>query len=185
MSADKRQVATDALETLGTILDETAARDAIHLAVEPCIAGHYLNPGAHVGRMPDGRFGTVERTLGIVDPFLRNVVPPDQRFWLVVYPRQVTSLRHVWTHPDFPEVTVDPAQRKKSEEWLREYARNSDGPGYGDLMAAIENHEGGEYLFIYGDAHGQIPHEMWDHAEVVTGKKIPVAKRAEWFSCSC
>ena len=31
-------VATDALATLGTIIDETAGRDAIHLAVEPAVA---------------------------------------------------------------------------------------------------------------------------------------------------
>ncbi len=33
--SDKRSVATDALATLGTIIDETAKRDAIHLAVIP------------------------------------------------------------------------------------------------------------------------------------------------------
>lgn len=31
---DKRSVFTDALETLGTIIDDTQKRDAIHLAFE-------------------------------------------------------------------------------------------------------------------------------------------------------
>lgn len=37
--SDKRSVATDALETLGTIIDDKQKRDAIHLAVEPVVAG--------------------------------------------------------------------------------------------------------------------------------------------------
>lgn len=39
MSADKRSIHTDALHTLGTIIGEGEKRDAIHIAVEPCIAG--------------------------------------------------------------------------------------------------------------------------------------------------
>lgn len=38
-TGDKRSVSTDALETLGTIIDDRAGRDAIHLAVEPVHAG--------------------------------------------------------------------------------------------------------------------------------------------------
>ena len=49
MSADKRSVSTDALETLGTIIDESAGRDAIHLAVEPCISDEILYPGQQIG----------------------------------------------------------------------------------------------------------------------------------------
>ena len=49
MKKDKRSVVTDALETLGNIIDDTCKRDAIHLAVEPCIAGEVLSPGDHIG----------------------------------------------------------------------------------------------------------------------------------------
>jgi len=102
-NGDKRSVATDALETLGTIIDDKAGRDAIHLAVEPVIAAMHLNPGEDVGLLPDGRASKSDNPLGIVDPFLKGVVFPGERFWLVVYPRQITSLRHVWSHPAFPE----------------------------------------------------------------------------------
>ncbi len=104
-SADKRSVHTDALETLGTIIDEGEARDAIHLAVEPVVAACDLRPGEHVGLDERGMAAPwVEKKLGIVDPFLTRMVRQGERFWFVVYPRQIKSLRHVWTHPDFPEI---------------------------------------------------------------------------------
>ena len=59
MSADKRTVSTDALETLGTIHTRDEKRDAIHLAVIPAMAGSFLPPGTHValseGGIADGR----------------------------------------------------------------------------------------------------------------------------------
>ena len=99
--SDKRTVSTDALETLGTIIGDGEKRDAIHLAVEPAIAAHKLLPGQDVGFISGG-VGMCGKPVGIVDPFLKVPVQQGQRFWLVVYPRQITSLRHVWTHPEFP-----------------------------------------------------------------------------------
>ena len=110
-NTEKRSVHTDALATLGTIIGPNEKRDAIHLAVEPCIAGQNLYPGQHVLLIDKPTGGQVavagleeEVTLGIVDPFLTLPVAKGERFWLVVYPRQITSLRHVWEHPSFPEV---------------------------------------------------------------------------------
>lgn len=100
--SDKRSVSTDALETLGMIHFRPEGRDAIHLAVEPIEAGETLQPNDDV-YVNDGRaykYGKGKR-LGKVDPFLPGSVHPGQRFWLVVYPRMITSLRHVWDHPDF------------------------------------------------------------------------------------
>jgi hypothetical protein len=112
MSADKRKVATDALESLGTILSGehlNSGRDAIHLAVEPVTAGETLYAGQQIG-LVKGEGGFVATTkakkkLGIVDPFIVGPVPTGNKFWLVVFPRTITSLRHVWSHPDFPEAT--------------------------------------------------------------------------------
>ncbi len=105
--SDKRTVATDALETLGTIIDETASRDAIHLAVEPVIAGELLHPGQKVFASKGIAIIATKYALGIVDPFLKQDVLPGQRFWLVVNPGQITSLRHVWTHPHFDDVNTE------------------------------------------------------------------------------
>lgn len=112
-NADNRSVNTDALATLGTIIGPNEGRDAIHLAVEPVTAGERLTRGDRICLVPDGEGGYHAlhegdekhgRTaaVGIVDPFLTHpTVYPGERFWLVVLPRQITSLRHVWEHPAF------------------------------------------------------------------------------------
>jgi len=200
MSSDKRSVATDALETLGTIIDDKAGRDAIHLAVEPVVAATRLYPGQDVGFV-NGGVGPCNNTLGIVDPFLKAPVQPGERFWLVVYPRQITSLRHVWAHPQFPDtipVVVPASSKEASEKWLREYCKkDSEAPPYETLIALacgqMDDNDGeygwshhGEYLLSRGaDAHGNIPPELWDHVQNVIGKEIPDEKRAKYFSCSC
>lgn len=106
-SADVRSVSTDALETLGLIHFRPEKRDAIHLTVEPIEAGEPLDPAQHIGIAEDGKaYGsdnTTIKNIGIVDPFLNRPVKAGERFWLVVLPRRITSLRHVWSHPDFPE----------------------------------------------------------------------------------
>jgi len=110
MSADNRSTHTDALASLGTIIDANEKRDAIHLAVEPVIAGENLRPGDHI-MLTEGKAYFDHSTgrqfaLGIVDPFLTVPVAKGERFWLIVYPRQITSLRHVWDHPAFPEAVL-------------------------------------------------------------------------------
>ena len=196
MGGDKRSVSTDALETLGTIIDEKAGRDAIHLAVEPAIAAQKLYPGQDVGFV-EGGVGPCANPLGIVDPFLKAPVQQGERFWLVVYPRQITSLRHVWTHPAFPEAAAPRSteDKAKSEMWLRNFCSTSDGPDYDTLIAVATLGESGEsdyykcyiegdYLHVGGQyAHGDIPPELWDHVEIVTGQKM--GKRPSFFSCSC
>lgn len=103
--ADKRSVSTDALETLGMIHFRPEARDAIHLAVLPVEAGMPLKRGEDIGIGTDGKAYNKDanvKLVGIVDPFLPGSgAQRGDRFWLVVYPRMITSLRHVWDHPDF------------------------------------------------------------------------------------
>lgn len=194
MSTD-RPVATDALATLGMIIDDTQKRDAIHLAVLPMQAVTKLFPGQDVGLVPGGA-GPSVTPLGIVDPFLKAPVQAGERFWLILYPRTISSLRHVWSHP---AVDDEPAQKPidtgsladrkaASEAWLRDFASTADTPGYERLIAEAVNPKDGwgdpEYLHFNGsDAHGEIPAAFWDHVEVVTGQKIE--KRAKYFSCSC
>lgn len=193
MGADKRSVSTDALETLGTIIDDNAGRDAIHLAVEPSVAAELLRAGQHVGILNGKATTKARKKLGIVDPFLNDVVQPGQMFWLVVYPRQITSLRHVWSHPEFPEkeLKVNDAamyhmieEKIKSEEWIKNFSLYK-GVEYDEMMDAAQGYlEHGYYLIKGAEFEGErTPDEFWDHYENITGKKI--LERGNFFSCSC
>ncbi len=200
MTTQTHTVSTDALATLGTIIDETAGRDAIHLAVEPVIAAEKLFPGQHVGFV-EGGVGSSKNNIGIVDPFISGFVAPGQRFWLVVYPRTITSLRHVWEHPSFPTsplavlppVAPVKTDKEASTEWMTNWAvRNMSRDYYGEtttgyfsperaLSNAIEaghnNHIG-----PHEDARESIDGEWWGHWETITGE---TGNRGEYFSCSC
>lgn len=107
----KHTPSTDALETLGMIHWKEEKRDAIHLAVDPVTAVISLRAGQRIGvkdgvAYPTGlpmADGTLAPYHGIVDPFLANGPKQGEKFWFVMAPRMVQSLRHVWTHPDFKD----------------------------------------------------------------------------------
>lgn len=206
-STDSRTPHTDALETLGTIHAHAEKRDAIHLGVEPIEAGSVLKAGQHVciihGKAYSAELG---KPVGIVDPFLEGLVYPGQRFWLVVYPRKITSLRHVWEHPDFPDsldlpkaTSADPVEAAK--KWIEEYAASLSGEydehfhtvTYDELMAYADSwinpasRWGGEYLVKGGLLEGcHTSREFWKHYETITGKKPAGDNPApNFFSCSC
>lgn len=188
MTADKRKVSTDALETLGMKIGPEEKRDAIHLAVIPVQAGQKLSPGAHVGIDADGMaYSGSVKEIGIVDPFLESRLQKGDWFWLVIYPRQITSLRHVWTHPDIPDCdpAASSASRAASENWLRAFVEEKDGPDYDTMIQTALESDSSDSLFFGTDIYGDIPPEFWNHVEVVTGKKIPEENRAKYFQCAC
>ena len=190
----------DAVETMGGVLPEDAGgRDAVHVAVFSASADEKLYPGQDIAVLsqgePDAKVTSKGETVAIVDPFLRAAVPPGVRFWAYLYPRTITALSHRWSHPAFEQsasVYVPPSDKLKSEQWLRDFTRTADCPGYEEVMAKAKRIIQGrndafsdEYMHFDGlDAHGDIPDEFWQHAEVVLGiKRVgPVAK---YFSCSC
>jgi|ERR1700760_243123 len=184
---DKRTVSTDALETLGYIIGPGEKRDAIHLAVEPVIAQEELLPGQDVGID-----GTTKSPVGIVDPFLKTSVNPGERFWLVVYPRQITSLRHVWTHPAFPEED----DIAKSKKWIEDFAATCDRAGYDeeesrfmsydDLMEAAEGWIKYESIVCFPTTdYPNLPEEFWDHYEVVMKTVLDDKIKRSFFKCAC
>lgn len=193
--SDKRSVHTDALETLGTIIDENAKRDAIHVAVEPCIAADRLLPGQHVGIVDGKATRKAEKKLGIVDPFIEDIVMPGERFWLLIYPRTITSLRHVWSHPDFEEnnipKTAEPelTEKEKSQLWINNFADEIRQHPESLMNAAdkwVETDDGGDYTYdnseSYKDHWDKFP-EFWRHYEIVTGRKPK--RNQSFFTCSC
>lgn len=193
--ADKRSVATDALETLGTIIGENEKRDAIHLAVEPVVAAERLYRGQDVGLLPDGKASPHAKPhLGIVDPFLKSAVGAGERFWLVVYPRQIKSLRHVWEHPAFPPSgetdaavkTADPVSYSKA--WIAAFAEKLDQTP-NRLMGAAEQWLS-EREHTYDNSEAYKPHwdqfpEFWRHYAIVTGEDVSAVADDSFFTCSC
>lgn len=194
--SDTRSVATDALATLGTIIDDTAKRDAIHLAVAPAVAGQRLEAGWHVtvvdGVASTADDGDEDAPIGIVDPFLKRPVKKGEHFWVVLYPRTIQSLRHVWTHPAFADdpaiqstsTTPNTDRSSESEAWLRDFIGGSDCPSYETIMALVSDDDSPDCIYIRGtSATGTIPLEFWHHAEIVLGRKLN--SRATYFACSC
>lgn len=195
MSKD-RSVATDALEVLGTIIDGVdVGRDAIHLAVEPARAGETLAPGVNIRRCENGNWVSCrrEQRIAIVDPFLPDLVKPGQKFLAIVPPREITSLRHVWSHPAFAEEAGPRpvSSRDASEAWMMAWAKEhmsddyygsrdklSDAEAYAFAIRAGEEN----YVGPYEDARDHIDGEWWRHWEAITGK---VGDRDTYFSCGC
>jgi hypothetical protein len=205
-NAEKRSVSTDALETLGTIHTREEHRDAIHLAVEPVTAAEDLIPGQDVGLLAPGIAGRCSKPVGIVDPFIghpgefsQKLVKKGEKFWLVLYPRQITSLRHVWSHPAFPEEPEQKPHEFTDEEnqkirevfnkldvhepWLRSYA-DTIGVTYQELLEHtqdwVDNGEvwcdGSKFISV------DLPHEFWEHYQEVTGTKVDRGKQEHFFS---
>lgn len=187
----KRSVSTDALETLGTIIGPGEKRDAIHLAVIPVLAGARLYPGQSIDAV-DGIATPSPGGLGIVDPFLASVVLPEQRFWMVLRPRIVTSLRHVWSHPAFPDevgqsdanVASDAKAAAMAE--LTRIAAECDSTVQQMIAGANDHLDRGDYLSEGGRWEGVcVPDDFWPHFETVTGRKVPNDDRQNFFGCAC
>lgn len=170
---------------LGQLIDGPAERDAIHIAVAPVVATVRMRPGCRVGLDEEGAAEISEssRCIGIVDPFLTEDVLPGQRFFLVLFPNTVTSLRHSWEHPAF-NLPVG-----ESRKFLELMAAGC-GVTYKRLMEAAECYvDSGDYLHMgsfedYKDAFWGREAEFWKHYEIVTGTKVK-DNEASFFSCSC
>lgn len=211
-NSDARTVATDAGDTLGTLIDEHAHRDAIHLAVEPMQAGCTIWPGDRLEIRRNGKaygvrdIGDDEEEkvpLGICDPFLKDPVKEGEWFWFILMPRTIRSLRHVWEHPAFPSVVpvaqtseeADPEKVLKlrsllgdpeatAELYIDDLAVSLD-LSKEELMDHAKSYiEHGNYLTDGGKYEGMhIPEEFWDHYEELT--KTKVSSRGSFLSCSC
>jgi hypothetical protein len=193
----KRTISTDALETLGTIIGPDEKRDAIHLAVLPAIAHCDLSPGDSIS-ITDGAAHLDCDGLAIVDPFLPATVLEGEHFWAILKPRLVTSLRHVWTHPDFADEGHDANAEKQSLDIRRnalqesrsrieEFARTL-GVEYQEMIDAAEFYLITGYTTNLGDNErykeyfGEFT-EFWWHYEVLTGDSPK--HDGNFFDCSC
>lgn len=187
-NGDKRKVSTDALETLGTIHTREEKRDAIHLAVEPVRAGCRLRPGERITVENGVAWPASDNALGIVDPFLGCPVEYGDRFWFVMNPRMVHSLRHVWTHPSFPDKELPDQlspQQEKAMGQIRLMASELDC-SYERLMEGAKKFlETGKSLHFGNDLDYQWDTEtFWRCYSIVTGEKLD-GDKGFFFTCSC
>lgn len=167
---------------MGQLLDDTAERDAVHVAIAPIIAAGRLMPGAHVGLDAEGRATTMATHVGVVDPFLRSDVEEGQRFFLFLYPQTITSLRHQWSHPSFPEEAR--RDKRASERWLQRWCEDHGGDfDYDDLMIMMRRAADDGEFWDHTGTGISVDEEVFDHAEVVLGRKIE--RRTTYFSCAC
>lgn len=172
---------------------EQNQRDAVHIAVVPVQASDSFDPGEHVGVCDKGEHATKTGPyVGIVDPFLRKRIMAGDTFWLFLYQGQVTTLRHEWTHPAFPNINRAPVapsisdERKRLAEFrMRQLAEGQCGWTLANLLEhAKEAVETGGSIFM-GDNEGVTAYpEFLEDIGVLTGISIE-GKEAPWFSCSC
>jgi hypothetical protein len=180
---------------LGTLIDATAERDAIHVAIAPVVASQILAAGDHVGLLPGSLdevagAGPGITPIGIVDPYIEGSVNVGERFYLLLYPQTVTGMRHHWTHPAFVAVAPVPApaddEKAASKRWIEAFASDIDQT-YGRLMAAADRWvDSGDYTYDNDESYK--PHygrfeEFWRHYEIVTGVKVD--DPSAFFTCSC
>jgi hypothetical protein len=197
---------------LGKIIEpgKFAARDAIHIAVAPMIAGEKLHPGDHV-RIMQGTsdhvvqdrsdYDAASPRIGIVDPFIeldyKNdqwEIPPGSRIWVYLYPNTITGLRHEWDHPAFSSSFRETILMPEAERWLRQFADrwNFDYQNMIDAATNPDGEEWGAYITARGiDLHsrGELgeDHDLfWKHLETMTGKTFNEEHREKvGWSCSC
>ena len=182
-------------DLIGKVLDASAQRDAIHIAVAPMIAARSMPPGSRVGLNERGEADSLSTPeIGIVDPFLMSSVRRGDRFFLFLLPNTATGLRHVYTHPVLDsQQSIDKAA---SEKWLREFAESyfhdyNDSPDFDAYAQLLKFAEEGDFCFnsqpdwLYSEG-AQEKQEMWSHLEAVRGRPFAFGhKYGASFRCSC
>lgn len=175
---------------LGNLVADNQNRDAIHIAITPVISEETLEPGQHVGLIYGSEIkvsGLITPPIGIVDPFLKNLVKPGQRFWLLLYPQTITSLRHEWTHPAFQ------SQHKSDAETFLSNVSERIGCSSEALKARLDIYASGSASDDDEIQQGLnslneelLLASMWAAYETVRGVKVrDDIKKSTYFSCAC
>jgi len=187
------------MNELGKLIEGSECRDAVHVAIIPMEASEMLRPGQRVGIVSDGIAGPSSKALGVVDPFLDDVVPKGKQFWLCLFPNSISDMRHAWVHPDFKDDVAEhvdehvqgvientKVKQKEIEEWMKKQADILGCDVY-DLLDINGDILSGEYIITYmnesaRDYWAQIYNEYQEKIEDYHG--IPFDDIGG-FSCSC
>lgn len=197
---------------LGRLIQGAASKDAVHIAVAPVQSRKPLERGQLVkfdygdpSPYDDDGYYVVpadkrSEALGYVDIYLEKDPEAEERFYVMLFPGTVLSMKHVWTHPLFHGKNLPLANQAAIAQANAEIARIAEdvysGNGYysnpggltaADLVSAAKDYVNhGEYwnegpLFegVYLDQR------FWEHYELATGQLVPEGKRGSFFTCSC
>lgn len=178
--------------TLGKILTGAEARDAIHVAILPIQAHHWLHPGQGIKPIEPGstRYRAAGNDpTGIVDPFLPQPVQENQWCWMLLWPGKVTDLRHHWTCPEIDQFHADQAEGNPkivAEAWLKSFA-DVHGLSYAAIIQAGLNYiTDGDQLCEGGRFEGvTTPPEFWKHLATITEWKRAGEEDGNFFACHC
>jgi hypothetical protein len=173
--------------TLGQLPDVKADRDAVHVAITPVEADTLLYPGQHV-ILKDGKaIAQLADAVGIVDPFLPpgTKIEAGTKFWLCLYPKTVTGIRHHWSHPAFADTI--PVCGGAERDWITLFARRWEYT-FDEFMAAARRYiEKGEELddkwvqAYDGDIYADWE-IFWKHFHTLTGLSLN-GKEREFVRC--
>jgi len=182
---------------IGQLLPHDRARDAVHIAMIPVVAGVVLRPGQHVsveeGKAVAGKINQWgdAKAVGVVDPYLADAVKPGERFWCFLRPGTVTALHHNWHHDSFPlPVSSTEGAKLQSEGWLRNFAEKYavEYKSLVDQATSCDDEHGGicvgtDDVHEMGDGEKSL---FWHHLGVVTGRLFSASHQNNaYWSCAC
>lgn len=189
---------------LGTIPTGNEGRDAVHVAIVPARAAEILLLGSPVRLNAENKAEACSpnEAIGIADPFrphLTRKIAAGSWFWMCLYPKTITGLRHVWDHPAFPlaEASANPTEPETnlgvSKKWLKSYVKKHcpywsemDDGGYSEFLRYVKDER---WIYYYGsDCHSlgdvEDANELFHHLSVVLGVRVDADYFAA-FTCSC
>lgn len=169
---------------IGKLIEGSADRDSIHLAILPVTCGEeWMLPGNWI-KLKDGVAFRGESCDIIVDPFLPSAVFKGQKFYACLRPGAVAEMKHVWKSP-----LVDIPERKPTDTRILYDIATQCGISYEELMEIAKRKViNGFYCMDNSERYKDVTDaewkEFWKVFEEVTGLD---ASDENWapFSCSC
>lgn len=94
------------------IEDRQPKRDAVHICILPALACSYdtLVAGTPVIISDKGvafKCEDLTKAVGIVDPFLQTELNTGDCFWVFIYPKNITNVRHNWELSGVPKEDIN------------------------------------------------------------------------------
>lgn len=178
---------------LGKLITTNPDRDCVHFAIMPVSAAvEGMKPGQRVAILPGMDMCCPERddnpdlkAVGIIDPWLRkSELRMFDKFWVILDPGTIKTLRHVWRHPavDTPAIVIgDFADRI-----------GSDFATVVDFLEKLRDNPGDDWAKILEVKDSHVPpvsDDEWnafrEAVESYVGIKLDGKTADRYFVCGC